>query len=114
VPYLATRLDPGASEKHIACLEDRHTLGHWAGKRITAGELDDYRAKMNVRSLDSLPGLRVARRDAGERLWYGDIRAAVQKRNAIQLILVAALSSILTAVSMYMLDLTRVSSPLRI
>lgn len=114
VPHLATRPDPVAAEKHIACLEDRHTLGHWAGKRISAGEMDDYRAKMNVRSLDGLPGLRVARRDAGERLWYGDIRAGVQRRNAIQLILVAVLSSILTAVSMYMLGLTKVSSPLRI
>ena len=38
---------------------------------------------MNADSLDGLPGLRIARRDAGERLWITETIAHV-RRNAAQ------------------------------
>lgn len=111
VPYLAVKPDPDNPSKHLPCLEDRHTLGHWAGKQVSAGVMDEYRAKTNARSLDGLPGLRVARRDAGERLWYGDVTAQVRKRNGVQLVLVAILSSVLTLLTLYMLGLTNIRYP---
>ena len=49
-----------------AYLEDRKTLGHWAGQRIEKGEMQEYRQKMNSRSLDGCAGLKVARRQRGE------------------------------------------------
>ena len=106
VPYLKLKQDPQDSSKQIAFLEDRQTLGHWAGKQISAGTLNEYRSKTNNRSLDGLPGLRVARKDAGEMLLVGDLEAQVRKRNGVQLVLVAVLSAMLTLVSMYMLGIT--------
>lgn len=58
---------------------DRETLGHWAGKRVEAGEMGGYRVKNNLRSLDGLPGLRAARRDVGEWFWVEDARARVRR-----------------------------------
>ncbi|KIX04343.1 uncharacterized protein Z518_05211 [Rhinocladiella mackenziei CBS 650.93] len=112
VPYLATKPDPDNASKQIAYLEDRNTLGHWAGKQVSNGVINDYRSQWNARSLDGLPGLRIARSDAGERLWYGDINAQAQKRNALQLALVAICSAILTVLSMYMLGLTTLQNSL--
>lgn len=111
VPYLAMKPDPHDAAKQIAYLEDRNTLGHWAGKQVSSGTMNDYRSKWNNCSLDGLPGLRVARRHAGERLWYGDIKAQVRKRNSMQLVLVAILSAFLTILSMCMLGLTTFQSP---
>jgi len=58
---------------------DRETLGHWAGKTVENGEMGEYRVKNNLRSLDGLPGLRTARRDAGQRLWVEDAKAKVAR-----------------------------------
>ena len=111
VPYLATKEDPEDPAKQIPYLEDRHTLGHWADKQVAADTLHAYRSKMNSRSLDGLPGLRVARRMAGERLWYGDAQAVLKKNSAVHSGLVALLSVILTVLTMYMLGLTILPSP---
>ncbi|KAF3915573.1 hypothetical protein ABW21_db0205950 [Orbilia brochopaga] len=46
--------------------EDRPTLNNWGGKQLTGKKLDEYQVKNNVRSLDGLPGLRIARRRKGE------------------------------------------------
>lgn len=112
VPYLAIKQDVGDPSKQIPYLEDRHTLGHWAGKRILAGDMDDYRSKWNFQSLDGLPGLRIARQDAGERLlWYGDLKSQFRKWHGTELVLVALLSAIMTVLSMYILGLTTLPNP---
>lgn len=56
-------------------LKDRETLGHWASKLIDKRELHTYQAQWNADSLDGLPGLSVARRDRGERLWVTGLQA---------------------------------------
>ncbi|PQE27814.1 pyridoxamine phosphate oxidase family protein [Rutstroemia sp. NJR-2017a WRK4] len=42
---------------------DRNTLGHWASQKVSAKELTTYQRLKNAYSLDSLPGLRAARRE---------------------------------------------------
>jgi hypothetical protein len=71
--------------------------------QVSNGAMDDYRAKMNSRSLDGLPGLRVARKDKGEYLWLRDMEAQVRRYDGLRLGLVALLSSLLTLVAMYLL-----------
>ena len=60
-------------------LEDRETLGHWASKKVENSELRAYQAVWNVDSLDGLPGLRSAIRDAGRSVW-GMRAKAILKR----------------------------------
>jgi hypothetical protein len=111
VPYLAQKPDPENMSKQIPYLEDRHTLGHWGNKQVTAGVMNDYRSRMNSRSLDGLPGLRIARQDAGEKLWIRDVEAQIKKRNGLQIVLVAILSALTTVLVMYMLGLTTLPEP---
>ena len=111
VPYLALKPDTEDQSKQIPYLEDRETLGHWGGKQIAAGVMNEYRSKMNSRSLDGLPGLRVARKDAGEKLWMRDVEAQVRKRNGLQVVLVAVLSALTTVLAMYILGLTTLPEP---
>jgi len=59
--------------------EDRPTMGDWARQKEKEGGVLDYQVQNNVWSLDGLPGLRVARRAAGQRLWVGDARAWVRR-----------------------------------
>lgn len=106
MPYLALKEDPEDKAKQIPYLEDRQTLGHWGSKQIAAGTMHEYRSKWNSRSLDGLPGLCVARKDAGEHLWVRDVEAQIRKRNGAQLILVALLSALLTTLTLYMLNMT--------
>lgn len=60
-------------------LKDRETMDHWASAKIEKSQLHAYQAVWNSSSLDGLTGLRVARRDAGERLWYTDFKARVRR-----------------------------------
>lgn len=116
MPYLSTKPDPKNPRKEIAYLEDRETLGHWAGKQIEQGVMNKYRAEWNRRSLDGLPGLRIARQDFGENLLLGDVKARVSKTGAVAggnlvvllllLILTAVVSSLLTVAGLYFFDLT--------
>ncbi|KAF3925914.1 hypothetical protein ABW20_dc0105326 [Dactylellina cionopaga] len=46
--------------------EDRGTLSFWGKKQVDDGKLEEYQIKNNVRSLDGLPGLKIARRRRGE------------------------------------------------
>ena len=52
--------------------EDRPTMGDWGRQKEKEGGVLDYQVEKNLSSLDGLPGLRVARRAAGQRLWVGD------------------------------------------
>lgn len=61
--------------KEEEAFQDRETLGHWAGKQVERNEMGVYQLKNNLRSLDGLPGLKSARRDAAERVWVEDARA---------------------------------------
>ena len=107
MPYLALKQDPEDAQKQIPYLEDRHTLGHWADKQVEADTIHEYRSRNNAYSLDGLPGLKVARRHRGERLWLSDLRAAMRQRNsALHSALVAMVSAVLTVITMYMLGLT--------
>src|SRR5690349_18464653 len=111
VPFLAMKADPDDPTKQIPYLEDRDTLGHWAGKQVSSGTLHDYQSRNNARSLDGLPGLRAARKQAGERLWCEDIKARVTAGNrSWQLALVSLLSSLLTVWCMFALGLTTFGS----
>jgi hypothetical protein len=64
---VSSTIDPAkVSDGPRAYLEDRKTLGHWAGQQIEKGVMHEYRQKMNSRSLDGCAGLKVARRQRGE------------------------------------------------
>ena len=58
---------------------DRNTIiqamDYLAGKNKTR----DYQAEWNAKSLDGLPGMRVARKDNGEVLWWGDLKERLRK-----------------------------------
>lgn len=60
-------------------LKDRETMGHWASVKIEKNQLHAYQKEWNANSLDGLTGLRVARRDAGERLWVTESTAHVRR-----------------------------------
>ena len=65
-----------------AAFKDRETLGHWAGKKVEKGEMRDYQKEWNSHSLDGLPGLQVALRDAGERVWVARTKAWARRMGA--------------------------------
>ena len=54
-------------------------MGHWASVKIEKNQLHAYQRDWNANSLDGLTGLRVARRDAGERLWVTETTAHVRR-----------------------------------
>ena len=74
VPKIGLPLQFDGTSGPEEAFEDRKTLEHWAANKVEKNEIDEYRVKNNVRSLDGLPALRSARRDAGERLWVADGR----------------------------------------
>jgi hypothetical protein len=69
----------GLDEEKGAMLQDRETLGHWAHGKVEKNEMNAYRVKNNVESLDGLPGLRTARKDNGEVLWLGELKATARR-----------------------------------
>jgi hypothetical protein len=71
-------LTPPSDEKD-EMLGDRDTLTRWGDKEVDKGQMDDYQAEWNSRSLDGLPGLRSARRFKGEWVLLGDSLALVKK-----------------------------------
>ncbi|KAG6049186.1 hypothetical protein E4U39_006376 [Claviceps sp. Clav50 group G5] len=60
--------------------EARPTLDKALEKFANKNTIRSYQRAHNVASLDGLPGLRASRRDAGERLWLGDVRAWTARR----------------------------------
>ena len=59
--------------------QDRPTLNNFNAKKTEKGEIRGYQAEWNARSLDGLPGLRRARKDNGEWLLVGDVRAQTRR-----------------------------------
>ena len=85
---ISSHIDPSKiQEGPRAYLDDRNTLGHWAGQRIEKGEMDEYRQRMNSRSLDGCAGLTVARRQRGENLLLENcliwLKRVMRQREAI-------------------------------
>ena len=64
-----------ASETSPSAFADRPTMASFSRKIEAKGQLRGYQAGFNSKSLDGLPGLRVARRDQGERLWLTDAKS---------------------------------------
>ncbi|KAG6242851.1 hypothetical protein E4U25_002752 [Claviceps purpurea] len=60
--------------------EARPTLDRALEKSANKNTIRSYQRAHNVASLDGLPGLRASRRDVGERLWLGDVRAWIARR----------------------------------
>ncbi|KAL2001971.1 hypothetical protein VTN02DRAFT_923 [Thermoascus thermophilus] len=84
IPVLTAEEEPAEEEQRTkttatakAYLRERTTLRSYLVTKVRDNALADYQAQWNARSLDGLPGLRAARRRAGERLWYHDLRARI-------------------------------------
>lgn len=54
-------------------------MSDWTGKAELKEELQTYQAKWNSSSLDGLPGMRAAVRDAGKRYWVLEMKAQVRR-----------------------------------
>ncbi|KAG5974561.1 hypothetical protein E4U58_002834 [Claviceps cyperi] len=73
----------GEKEKvldELFVFEARSTLDRALEKSANKNTIRSYQRAHNVTSLDGLSGLRASRRDAGERLWLGDVRAWIVRR----------------------------------
>ena len=53
----------------------RDTIVNWGEKQVETGKLAEYQVKWNTKSLDGCKGLKLARRNAGESLLLGDLKA---------------------------------------
>ena len=78
--------EEGEEEKVVLCrelnvFEERPTLTNYSKKAVKENRLRPYQAEQNARSIDGLPGLTAARRDAGEWVWLGDLAAKLGKVN---------------------------------
>jgi len=73
VPLVSSNLDASKIDQGPrAYLEDRKTLGHWAGQQVEKGTLHAYHQKMNARSLDGCAGLKAARKANHENMLLED------------------------------------------
>lgn len=85
MPFLDTAIappddaNPNSTKVLQPVLIDRKTLSDWVGKVDLKNELQKYHAKWNSSSLDGLPGMRAAVREAGERYWVLEMRAQVRR-----------------------------------
>ncbi|KAK1980612.1 pyridoxamine phosphate oxidase [Colletotrichum cereale] len=59
----------------LSVFEERPILDFYWRQRVDNNTVNAYQAEKNRASIDGLPGLRAARRDAGETLWAADARA---------------------------------------
>ncbi|OAQ61004.1 pyridoxamine phosphate oxidase family protein [Pochonia chlamydosporia 170] len=73
----------GVGEKgrldELCVFEARPTMDVMLAKKADGNGIREYQTLNNRDSIDGLPGLRVCRRDAGEVLWLGDLRAWVRR-----------------------------------
>ncbi|MCJ1473292.1 hypothetical protein MMC13_001943 [Lambiella insularis] len=67
------------SEEGRSALKNRPTMSSFAAKFKESGKLQGYQAAKNAASLDGLPGLRICRRDNGDRIWLTDARARMRR-----------------------------------
>jgi hypothetical protein len=81
VPKICSSNRGGSDSDDASHWIDRDTLPKWAGSKSKAGEINAYRVKNNVRSLDGLPGLKSARREHGE--WRVPVEVAAWVRRVL-------------------------------
>ncbi|EGR48091.1 uncharacterized protein TRIREDRAFT_63001 [Trichoderma reesei QM6a] len=67
------------SNAGLSVFEQRPTLDSYSAKQAQNNKTLGYQVTNNCSSLDGLPGLRAARREAGQRLWVGDLKARVRR-----------------------------------
>ncbi|OJD22523.1 hypothetical protein ACJ73_06131 [Blastomyces percursus] len=104
VPRLALTTDP-TTNAPTPYLQDRETMGHWASNKIAKNELHAYQVKMNSDSLDGLPGLRAAMREAAAgnllRTMWVDVRIwSCRNWRVIEMVGVMLLSVVVTVAVM--------------
>ncbi|ORY60081.1 pyridoxamine phosphate oxidase family protein [Pseudomassariella vexata] len=63
----------------VSGFEERPTLLFFNSKREREGTAHQYQAEMNTKSLDGLPGLRAAQRDAGKNVLVERMKAYVRR-----------------------------------
>ncbi|KAL7799793.1 hypothetical protein V8C37DRAFT_92457 [Trichoderma ceciliae] len=63
----------------LSVFEQRPTLDNYAATQCQNNKTLSYQVTNNCSSLDGLPGLRAARREAGQRLWVGDLKARIRR-----------------------------------
>lgn len=80
------------ADSNGAFFEDRRTIADWAGKQEAKGAIPEYQRVWNKDSLDGLPGLRTARRKDGQVLWWGDLKAFVNRVNQTKDVLAVGLA----------------------
>lgn len=68
----------------LSVFEERPAMDQWAAQKTSNNSMLRYQQDNNSSSIDGLPGLRAARRDAGEKgkLWWGDVKARVRRAAA--------------------------------
>lgn len=69
----------GEKLDELSVFEQRPTLDTWATKKTQGNQMLDYQVTNNTHSLDGLPGLKAARREAGQVLWVGDLKARLRR-----------------------------------
>ncbi|KAL7926566.1 hypothetical protein ACQKWADRAFT_143312 [Trichoderma austrokoningii] len=69
----------GEKLNELSVFEQRPTLDHWASKQTADNKMLGYQVTNNCHSLDGLPGLKTARREAGQVLWVGDLKARLRR-----------------------------------
>ncbi|UKZ82030.1 hypothetical protein TrVFT333_009812 [Trichoderma virens FT-333] len=63
----------------LSVFEQRPNLDNYAANQAQNNKMLSYQIEKNCSSLDGLPGLRAARREAGQRLWVGDLKARIRR-----------------------------------
>ncbi|TEA13797.1 Pyridoxamine 5'-phosphate oxidase family protein ustO [Colletotrichum sidae] len=81
--------EEGEKLDELSVFEERPTLDYHWKKRADNNTLHKYQMETNLASIDGLPGLRAARKDAGQVLWLADVKAraanAAQEKDGILL-----------------------------
>ncbi|KOS22028.1 hypothetical protein ESCO_001734 [Escovopsis weberi] len=69
----------GETLTELAVFEERPTLDKSATTKTQSNKMNKYQVANNANSIDGLPGLRTARREAEQRLWLGDAKARLRR-----------------------------------
>lgn len=72
-------IQEGDKITELSVFEQRPNLDNYAATQTQNNKTLSYQMTNNCRSLDGLPGLRAARREAGQRLWVGDVKARMRR-----------------------------------
>ncbi|RFU77639.1 pyridoxamine phosphate oxidase family [Trichoderma arundinaceum] len=69
----------GEKLTELSVFEQRPNLDNYAATQTQNNKTISYQVTNNCSSLDGLPGLRAARREAGQKLWVGDLKARIRR-----------------------------------